>query len=207
LLLVLLLLVLPGRGRADDLTGMPYDDPKDLMPTSSVTTTTQATGSSLFLPLPAWSRGSVMPPLPDQLKPMGRKPVVASATTTTTAPLAPPKDATATPVKEETTAPSKPSPASDASNPALVTVSPFLQWIKANPQAAAAQARQAANSYNTPPPAPNPNAPAANHGAAVINGQNDSSADPYWLPPLIDSADIVPTVVGGSAAIYSTPQR
>jgi len=215
-LLSLALVLLPNHVRADALTGTPYDDTKEMGAAPTSVTSTQS--ANLFLPMPGWARGNVMPPLPDKLKPMGRGTGVtagtASKTATTptaTASLAPPKDTTITagPTKEETPAPSKPAPAPFESNPALVTVSPFLQWIKANPQAAATQARQEAGNYNNPPNAPVPAAPGSGHSAATINGQPapTGSADPYWLPPLIDSPDIAPTVVGGSAAIYSTPQR
>jgi len=89
----------------------------------------------------------------------------------------------------------------------MVTVSPFLQWIKTNPQAAAVQARQQAAGYQAP------TAPGANSAnAAAVNGQSPAGApggseEPYWLPPLIGSADFGSSPVGGSAAIYSTPQR
>jgi hypothetical protein len=202
LLPFIVLITLPSLVHADDLTGMPYDDPKDLSPVS--TQTASSSSSGLFLPMPGWAHGGVMPPLPAELRPMGGKTPVAAPPKVAAAPLAPPKDTPPlAPAKEETVAAPR-APAPPAETPAMVTVSPFLQWIKSNPQAAAAQARQEANGYNTPP---NSNAPTGpTHNTAVINGQGNSSGDPYWLPPLIDSPDITPAV-GGSAAIYSTPQR
>jgi hypothetical protein len=192
LLLSLLVVIVPGLVRGDDLTGLSQNDPKDLMPASPAPA--QPTGEISFLQMPGWSRGIIMPPLPDQLKPMGKKPNVAVAPAP--APLAPPKDTPVTPAATETP---KPNPTPES--PALVTVSPFLQWIKSNPQAAAAQARQQANGYQNPA-APGPGAPGNSPAGPTGNGE-----DPYWLPPLIDSAGAGPTPVGGSAAIYSTPQR
>jgi hypothetical protein len=77
-----------------------------------------------------------------------------------------------------------------APDPALVAVSPFLQWIKEHPQEAAVAARKESGNYSAPP---------SNVGPAIT--------DPYWMPPMIDSTDGAPPAVGGSAAIYSTPQK
>jgi len=162
-----------------------------------------ATGP-LFLPMPVWAHGVTVSALPYQLTPMGKKPVTAKtapAQTTATEPLAPPKetasDAPAPEIKE--TAP-KPAPAPEA--PALIAVSPFLQWIKSNPKAAD-EARAQANPTPAQPTGP------VNNGNAVTAGPtaNAPSPAPYWLPPLIDSGDFSTGPVGGSAAIYSTPQR
>ena len=195
LLLFLLIATAPHFVRGDDLTGLPQNDPKDLMAVAP--SPAQPTGEITFVQMPAWSRGIIMPPLPYQLKPMGKKP--ASTVASTTPPLAPPKDDNSGSAPATENAAPKPAPAPEP--PALVAVSPFLQWIKSNPQAAAAQARQQANNYNAssvPPPAPG----ASGNGPAAPNGNGE---DPYWLPPLIDSAGSMP--VSGSAAIYSTPQR
>ena len=191
-----LLILLSSRAHADDLTGLPHDDPKDL--TIAAPTSERISSGSMFAPLPGWARGVTMPPLPYQLTPMGKKPVAAVATTSTAKPpLAPPKDSNVpAPVISQSEAAPKPAPASES--PAMVTVSPFLQWIKSNPQAAAAAARQQAGTENAP------QAPAGvpNPGAQSVNG-----SDVYWLPPLIDSGEFSTGAVGGSAAIYSTPQR
>jgi hypothetical protein len=192
LILLSLLVSAPSHpARADALTGQPVDDPKDLLPAPAArTTSAPPVGDSLFVPMPVWARGATMPPLPDQLKPMGKKSVVALAPVP--APVTPPKNFSATSTTngtETTTAAAKPS----ENSPAMITVSPFLQWIKANPQAAAAQARQQANSYHAGPSSP----------TAAASAPDDT----FWLPPLIDSADIGTPAVVGSAAIYSTPQR
>lgn len=200
LMLFIAALSLVNLVRGDDLTGLPQDDPKDLLP-APPSHPQPVSESSGFLPLPSWSRASTMPPLPVQLKPMGTRTPGATPSTAlalaTPPPLAPPKDtppASSTSTETET-AGSRPAPApTPAPTPAMVTVSPFLQWIKANPDAAAAQARQQADSYHAQP-APGP---------AAGPGPSDQ---PYWLPPLIDSADFGTAAVGGSAAIYEKPQR
>ncbi len=158
-------------------------------------------GSGLFVPMPAWARGVILPPLPVELKPMGGKTRIAGPPPTPP-PLAPPKDVvTTTASSTPNTTPAKAAPADN--NPAMIAVSPFLQWIKTNPQAAT-QARQQAEAYHAGAPAGgNP----VNGGAPQSPGQGNAQ-DPYWLPPLIDSADFGPTPpVSGSAAVYSTPQR
>ncbi len=176
--------------RAGELTGLPQDDPQDLLPAP----TPVAPTPGRFQPMPGWTHFASMPPLPDQLKPLGKRLMVASIT----APLAtlpPPKD---TPPAASSPTPQPPKPASvpqPVENPALVAVSPFLQWIKDNPQTAAADAKKQAGSYQS---------------SAVVpsNGKGTSSgADPYWLPPLLNSSESSPPVIGGSAAIYQTPQR
>lgn len=193
-----LLIVFSSLAHADDLTGLSDNDPKDLMPAPHQTAPRcAASGDLTFQPLPTWAHGVIMPPLPYQLTPMGRKPVSFTAAAPAPAPPAPPKEA---PASTTTASASAPKPAPAPENPALISVSPFLQWIKANPQAAAAEAHQQANGYH---PAPNggPGAPGAPVGAP-------GAEDPYWLPPLIDSSTFsTSTGPGGSAAIYSTPQR
>jgi len=214
LLFAFFLILFSNLSRGDDLTGLPYDDPKDLLPAPPQAITSQTASSlGLFAPMPAWAHGVTMPALPAELKPMGGKTAVAGPPPPPP-PLAPPKE----PVTVvTTTASSAPTPATTKNissvtnasgvtdnNPAMVTVSPFLQWIKTNPQAAAAQARQQAASYH--PPSPTDAGPSTGAGA-IGHGAPGGSEDPYWLPPLIDSADFGPTPVSGSAAIYSTPQR
>jgi hypothetical protein len=190
--LVLLALVTalgPSLLRGDDLTGLSQNDAKDLMPAQSPAAPCQRTGATLFAPLPSWARSVIMPPLPYQLTPMGRKPVVATASPAPT-PLAPPPE-TAPAATADATAKPKPAP-TETTSPTLMAVSPFLQWVKSNPQAAAAQARQQASSYKAAP-----------GSATEANGTDDT----YWLPPLIDSGDFSAKPVTGSAAIYTTPQR
>ena len=201
ILLTLFAVALPALARADDLTGQSQDDPKDLLPTAAPTPRSQTTSLGLFQPLPIWARGVVLPPLPDQLKPMGKKPAVAAASSSPAPqPLAPPPETT-TASSETDAKPKAPAPAVD-NNPDLIAVSPFLQWIKSNPQAAAAEARQQANSYH---PSTTPKVGSAGNPGG--NGAIDPAESPYWLPPLIDSADFGTRPVTGSAAIYQTPQR
>jgi len=205
ILIALLVVISPAASRADDLTGLPMDDPKDLRP-SPPSSYSAPTGSCLFLPMPRWSRGVVMPPLPDQLMPMGGKTAIA-ITTNKTPPLAPPKDEVTTVTttassSNGTTTSTK--AATDNSNQAMIAVSPFLQWIKSNPQVAAEQARQQAESYRTP--AMSSANPPSEPGAGN-SGTQGADANPYWLPPLIDSSDFGPQPAGGSAAIYEKPQR
>jgi hypothetical protein len=141
--------------------------------------------------MPGWARAVIFTAMPEQLKPMGKKSLAASGPVTPLPPT-PAKDLSATSTTngvETTTAGGKPV----ENSPAMITVSPFLQWIKSNPQAAAAAARQQADAYHATPPGP---------------GAPPSVSDQtYWLPPLIDSADFGTKPIGGSAAIYSTPQR
>jgi len=192
-----LFLAVPA-ARADDGTGLP-EDPKD----ASSTHNEVMTMSSPFLPLPGWSRFEKMPPLPEQLTPLGKKaPVVAEVT-----PVVPRKDP-----GEVAPAVSIPKPKEIPvvnPNPTLVAVSPFLEWIKDHPAQAAEQARKEASAYN---PAPNPPAPATSSASATAG--TGSSRSPYWMPPLIDSSDTTAppsststTTTGSSAAIYSTPQK
>jgi hypothetical protein len=191
---------------ADDLTGLAHDDPKDLLPPAALAASSSPSYDTGFLPLPSWSRGAVMPPLPQVLKPMGKKVLVLTTPPVAApAPLAPPKDnSSATVVISKPTPVAN--PAASSPTPAMIAVSPFLEWIKSNPQAAE-QARQQANIYaaspasNSTPANGNP-APGAPPAAGVA---------PYWLPPLIDSApfgtNTGASTGGSSAAIYSTPQR
>jgi hypothetical protein len=143
--------------------------------------------------------------MPDKLKPLGKSPVVAVAPAP--APLAPPPEPHQVVSTPAPSAQPKPAPA-PAEPPALIAVSPFLEWIKTNPQAAAAEARQQANVYRAP--APSDSAPANGPGnpASMAPGAPGNPQDTYWLPPLIDSPNFGSGAVGGSsAAIYSTPQR
>jgi len=197
--------------RADDLTGMAQDDAKDLLPPSAQTSSAPCYNPG-FLPMPSWARGVVMPPLPAVLTPMGRKVVLTTPPTPAPAPLAPPKDA-----DKSTVVVAKPTVVTPATAPSpnLIAVSPFLDWIKANPQAAAEQARQQAGAYSAVDPsgaivaAPTPNANAAPNNSGTVPVVVAPPA-PYWMPPLIDAAPIVSNpgnISGSGAAIYSTPQR
>jgi hypothetical protein len=187
-----ILLLLPGHALGDQYTGLAHDDPKDLLPPADPCPA--SIGDVGFQPLPIWAGRATMPPLPAQLKPMGARPSVAvtpaSATASAPAPvspsLAPPAE---TPLVATAPAASVKAPSAPAPNPTLVAVSPFLQWIRANPQAAAVEARLQANNYHPPSPSAAP-----------------ASDSPYWLPPMIES-DTGTGTGGGSAAIYSTPQR
>jgi len=194
--------------RADDLTGMAQDDAKDLLPPSAQTSSAPCYNPE-FLPMPSWARGVVMPPLPAVLTPMGKKVVLTTPPTPAPAPLAPPKDAD----NKSTVVVAKPTVVSPAPSPNLIAVSPFLDWIKANPQAAAEQARQQAGAYSAADPngaivaAPAPNAAPNTSGTVPVVVAPPA---PYWMPPLIDAAPIVSNpgnISGSGAAIYSTPQR
>ena len=206
LLVSIFLIIFSNLVHGDDLTGLPFDDPKDLMPPAPRANTAPTGSLGLFAPMPAWAHGTTMPALPIELKPMGGKTAVAGPPPPPP-PLAPPKEpvtvVSTTASSSPTPAPQKNSTVTD-NNPAMVTVSPFLQWIKNNPQAAALQARQQAAIYHAPTP---PEAASANGAARPPIGAPGGSEDPYWLPPLIDSADFGSAPVTGSSAIYSTPQR
>ena len=147
--------------------------------------------SSGFQPLPPWSSFSKMPPLPDQLKPLGRKPAAVVVAK---------KDSPAAPNGPATTAaslapPPKPNPTPD---PVLTAVSPFLEWVKTHPSQAAVQAHKDADAYQSPVSAP---------AAPSTAGANA----PYWMPPINEAPETTTaqpnTTAGSSAAIYSTPQR
>ncbi len=234
---IVLSLAFAATAGADELTGMAKDDPKDFIPPSlAAAQAVSGDTTAGFEPLPHWARGATMPPLPQVLKPMGLKVAVLTTPPVPAGhePLSPPKEETTTAdskPKVFTPMPATPPPPS----PDLVAVSPFLQWIKSNPQAAADQARQQANIYQggalpglTPGVTANPNvngneaqrnprAPGAANGNTAANNAASSGEVPYWLPPLIDSpdfgnrttttSDTAPTPVTGSSAIYSTPQR
>jgi hypothetical protein len=201
--LALALALAAHQARADASTGL-ADDPKDMSYQSTTTTTTTTdvmSMSSPFLPLPSWSRFEKMPPLPDQLKPLGKKP--AEPVPLATTPVILRKDP-----GEQTPSVFIPKPKDIPvvnNNPTLIAVSPFLQWVKDHPKDATAQARKEAAIYN-------PQAPVA--GANAPNSEGGSGS-PYWMPPLVDSGDTTApassssttTGNGGSAAIYSTPQR
>jgi hypothetical protein len=204
-LLLLVSLIAAKSARADDFTGMSHDDAKELLPPVQEAPPAPPPSYDVgFLPLPSWARGVVMPPLPDTLKPMGGKVAVLTTPPVAAPSLAPPKDsAPATVIVAKPTVVT-PAPAPAQQNPALIAVSPFLDWIKANPQAAAEQARQQAGAYQagseaTGAVAPNSSTPS---GPIVVQ-----PAAPYWMPPLIDSAPFGASSGGSSAAIYSTPQR
>jgi len=202
-LLSFLVLFLPGLARGDDLTGTPQRDPKDSLSLSA--NRPPMAGAISFLPLPSWSRVAALSPLPDQLKPLGKVAVLVTPPTAAPAPLAPSKETPpASPAPAVAASKEKTSPAPAETSPALIAVSPFLQWIKANPQAAATEARQQANGYHAPS-ASAPGSPGSTASAGA--GTTGITDDPYWLPPLIDSADNSPRSVAGSAAIYQTPQR
>jgi hypothetical protein len=156
---------------ADENSGLPANDPKEMTSVSEFE-------SSPFLPLPAWSNFTHMPSTPDFLLPMGKNVMKVVAVT-------PPPKPPPPPVETPRPAPPPPEP------PALVAVSPFLQWIKDHPDAAAEAHKQAA-AYQAPPQPPGAAAP--------------GTADPYWMPPL-DSGGSGSITTGSSAAIYSTPQR
>jgi hypothetical protein len=182
LFLIFLSLVM---ARAGDDTGLPGDDPKDATPTDPEVSTTSV--SDMFLPMPEWSRFKKMPPLPDVLKPMG-----ASAE-----PRAKPATAAVAETKPDGAPPPKPAPKAMAPQPDadLVAISPFLQWVKDHPDAAAQARKQAADDATTTAPAGAPT-PA------------NASADPYWMPPMVDAPDAsAPPPTGGSSATYSRPQR
>ncbi len=213
-MLVLLSLAAAKPVLADDLTGMMHDDPKDLLPPTAQEAPSSPSYNTGFLPLPSWARGATMPPLPQALKPMGKK-VVVLTTPPVAAPqsLTPPRDQTTSTVTVARTTPVSPTPA--AQTPAMIAVSPFLEWIKANPQAAAEQARQQAGTYaagsdaNAAVP-PTTGAAASNNSNAPVAGTTMAPPSaPYWLPPLIDAAPFGTSSSpgGSSAAIYSTPQR
>jgi hypothetical protein len=209
-LVVILSLAVVKPVQADDLTGAPHDDPKELTPASLQMSAAGAqTGEIAFQPMPAWARGTVMPPLPQALKPMGKKVAVLTTPPVAAPTLAPPGEgatSTALVAKPKVVTP-MPNPA-PAPTPALIAVSPFLQWIKANPQAAAEQARQQAGAYQADPNAP---ATAGAPNASTPTGPNAPAAQadgPYWMPPLIDASQFGSgNVTGSGAAIYSTPQR
>ena len=205
-LLLLLSPAVMNSARADDLTGMAVDDPKELLPPSAQVTSAPCYNPG-FLPMPYWARGVVMSPLPDVLTPMGRKAVLTTPPVAASSPLAPPRD------EKPTVVVAKPTVVTPPPSPALIAVSPFLDWIKANPQAAAEQARQEAGAYQAAAaangsaaatPAPN-SAPSGNGGAPAV-----VTPAPYWMPPLIDTAPFTTgsgNISGSGAAIYSTPQR
>lgn len=181
LLLIFISLVI---ARAGDDTGLPGDDPKDTTPPGSEVSTTSCV-SDMFLPMPEWSRFQKMPPMPDVLKPMG-----ASAE-----PRAKPATAAVAETKPDGAPPPKPAPKAMAPQPDadLVAISPFLQWVKDHPDAAAQARKQAADDAAATAPAGG-SAPAP------------ASADPYWMPPMVDSSG-VSAPAGGSSATYSRPQR
>jgi len=193
--------------RADDLTGMAQDDPKDFLPSSAQPTSSPASYNVGFLSLPPWARGTVLSPLPEVLKPMGKKPVLTTPPVPAPPPLAPPKESE--PPTVVVAKPTLVAPASaPAPTPALIAVSPFLDWIKANPQAAADQARQRAGAYQAATEANTAEATTTATVHATGTAPAAATPAPYWMPPLVDSAPFgTGNTTDSSAAIYSTPQR
>jgi hypothetical protein len=186
IILVLILLSL-AFARADDDTGLPGNDPKEIASERPEVSTTSCV-SEMFLPIPEWSHFEKMPPLPGVLQPMGHSP--ESTVKSSPAAVAETKPDGAPPPKPA------PKPKEPTPDPDQVAISPFLQWIKDHPGDAAAEARkQAASDAGAPAPA-SPAAP-------------NAPVDPYWMPPMIDSssAPAVEASGGGSAAIYTRPQR
>ncbi len=178
-IVLVLLLVSLGLARADDATGLPQGDPKDMSAQQAEAPAPCPVGD-FFLPIPSWSHFTKMPPLPEQLTPMGHSLTIAKPSPAAVAETKP--DAAPMPKPA-----AKPKPATP--DPALVAVSPFLQWVKDHPDEAASEARKQAATYSAPP--------------AAAAGP---SLDPYWMPPMIDNSGTPPPVTG-SAAIYSRPQR
>jgi hypothetical protein len=180
LLLVLLSLVV---ARAGNDTGLPGEDPKDVSRAEPEVSTTNCV-SDMFLPMPGWSHFVKMPALPDTLKPMGA-PSPAAAAKSSAAAIAE--------TKPDGAPPPRPAPKAQAPKPDadFVAISPFLQWVKDHPDAAAQARKQAAS--DAPPAPASPAAPAGANG------------DPYWMPPMIDSPG-ADDFQGGSAT-YSRPQR
>ena len=177
-LILVLILVSIGLAQADDQTGLPQGDPKDI--SSEQAQPAPCTPDEYFLPMPGWTHFVKMPPLPGTLTPMGKSPTVAT-----------PAPAAVAETKPDAAPMPKPAakPKAAAPDPDLIAVSPFLQWVKDHPQEAAAQAQKQVQTYNAGPPAGTP-----------------IGVDPYWMPPMIDNGYSTGPVTG-SAAIYSTPQR
>jgi len=202
-------LLLPALTHADQYTGMQDDDDaKGMVQLRQM----PGTETIAFLPLPSWAHIKAMSPMPDVLSPNGKK-VVVQVTPPAPAPhqpLAPPKEeetASSEISAEAAAAKSVPTPAiPPASDNALIAVSPFLEWVRANPATAAAQARAAAGNYQ----AQTTPAPAAGSTGSSAPAPAGAPA-PYWLPPMLDTtaAPILYSnqTPGSSAAIYSTPQR
>lgn len=188
------LIIISSLAHADDSELPVKYDAKDITMVSGPAVPT----GQLFLPMPNWSKSPALATTPWQLTPNGTRPAVVAAATH--APMSPPKEPMTTPVTEQAKeVVAKPAPAPEP--PALMAVSPFLQWVKSNPKAADDARTQAAAN------APAPTVPAtANTIVAGPNGASNSQ-DPYWLPPMIDSSNFGSGPVTGSAAIYSTPQR
>jgi hypothetical protein len=188
-IILLLIFLSLAFAHADGDTGLPGDDPKDLGPVRPEVSTTSCV-SEMFLPMPEWSRFEKMPPLPEVLTPMGHSLVHDEK----------PRPAALAETKPDAAPPPKlaPKPKVAQPDPDQVAISPFLQWIKDHPDAAAQARKQAVVDAG---------APAAGSTAAA-----PAPADPYWMPPMIDSSASGSDVqaaggVGGSAAIYSRPQR
>lgn len=213
---LLLLAALPAvnSASADDLLSFLHPhDAKELQPVEAPAPPPAPAAPSCdaaFLPLPGWAHGAVMPPLPDVLTPMGKKVVLTTPPVPAPAPLTPPKEPAPPTVVVEKPKVVEPPP----QNPALIAVSPFLDWVKANPQAAAAQAHQQAAAYESGSDtvsAVAPTAPATPPANGATGPIVVPTPAPYWMPPLIDAAPFGTynsgNVSGSSAAIYTTPQR
>jgi hypothetical protein len=178
-IVLVLLLVSFGLAHADDATVLPQGDPKD-MSSEQAQAPAPCPVSDFFLPIPSWSHFTKMPPLPEQLTPLGHSLAIAKPSPAAVAETKP----DAAPMPKPAV---KPKPV--APDPTMMAVSPFLQWVKDHPDEAATQARKQAQTYSA--------APAAAAGPSL---------DPYWMPPMIDNAGAPPPVTG-SAAIYSRPDR
>jgi hypothetical protein len=187
--ILLLVLISIGFAHGDDASGPLPQDPKEMAPAPQQIPVCYT--DQYFLPMPAWSRFTSMPVLPEQLQPMGHgeikhKPSPAAvAETKPDVPPMPKKLPQVGPLASSATPAPEP-----ANKPELEAISPFLQWVHDHPQEAAAQARQQAASYNAA--APTGATPAGN---------------PYWMPPMLDDAPAAAASGNGSAAIYSTPQK
>ncbi len=190
--ILVLVLISIGLVHGDDQSGSLPQDPKDVAQAPG--TIPPCYTDQYFLPMPAWSRFTRMPDLPEQLKPMGHGEIkhhpspAAVAETKPDVPPMPKKLPQVGPLASSAT----PAPA-PSDKPELQAISPFLQWVHDHPQEAAAQARQQAASYSVPT------------GGAPMTGGAPAS-DPYWMPPMLDTP-AVSTGGNGSAATYSTPQK
>ena len=179
-IILLLILASLAFARADDSTGLPGDDPKDVGPERPEVSTTSCV-SEMFLPIPEWSRFTKMPPLPERADADGR--VAGERSQAARRPPWP---------RRSPMARLRPSPRRSrwrpAPDPDQVAISPFLQWIKDHPQdAVAAGAQGSRDGCAARPRLPRPARSAA----------GGAPADPYWMPPMIDSA-AAPTVEASS---------
>ena len=186
-----------GLAHGDENTGTPAD-PKEMV------TSDQDAGCSTditFLPLPSWASAK-MPPLPGQLTPMGTPTILhkpSPAAVAETKPDTPPMPKKLPQVYPLASS-KDPAPAANDS-PALMAVSPFLQWIKDHPAGSRDPGRARKPTVIVP----------ARPLRAAAASRPGPGASPYWMPPMIDSSPVAAVQAGesgnGSAAIYSTPQR